>query len=285
MQNIFTQGDTELKSFMNGPAAQLISASGQPAPTTTLPNSVIYGWVDKIQPNGQGGYAHVVKVTAYGPARNGSSVNGTTNSLAQSLLPWIKTTMHLFTRDFELRNRDGYVYVSVKRWDQDHSNSLLFPNGRPLWQFLFHNPKGSTNASGFPAACVGPGGYGFGLEPNTVAGLQGAGMLATDQTYFAQAFMLNDEGTGSGEGQVDPSAKTNNSDYLSCLSWANQMLSSAPESHACVEYVASSPASNPGSVTSGVSSRGDADYALKFVDCKSVPGYPPPDDLAYSSGG
>jgi hypothetical protein len=281
MQNIFNQGGQELQNFLNGPAAQLMAAS-QTQPTATLPNSVIYGWIDKKLPNGQTGYAHIVKVTAYAAGRNGSG--STANSMAQSLLPWIKTTVHLFTRDFELRSRDGYVYVSVKRWDEDHSNSLIFPNGRPLWQFMFHNPATATNGSnntpqigkGSIGSCAGlNSGIGFGLEPQTVAGLQDAGILSTDQTSLSQAFMLNDEGAGQTEGQVDPSAKTNNSQYLSCLSQANALLANAPESHACVEYIASSNAS-------GSSGQGDHDYSLKFVDCNSVPGYPPPDDLTGS---
>ena len=277
MQNIFKQGGQDLQSFLSGPAAQLISAN-QTQPIATLPNSVIYGWIDKKLPNGQTGYAHIVKVTAYAAGRNGSG--SAANSIAQALLPWIKTTVHLFTRDFELRSRDGYVYVSVKRWDEDHSNSLLFPNGRPLWQFMFHNPTANPSSAqaqiggGSIGPCAGlNSGIGFGLEPQTVAGLQSAGILPIDQTSLSQAFMLNDEGTGSTEGQVDPSAKTDDGNYLACLKQANALLANAPESHACVEYVASSPSSDANSVTSGVSQHGDADYALKFVDCNSGPGY------------
>ena len=292
MQNIFSQGDTEIKNFMNGPAANLINARLQPDPTTCLPNSVIYGWVDNPYPNGQPGNAHVVKVTAYSPARNGcvangTAPNGTTNTLAQSLLPWIKTTVHLFTRDYELRNRDGYVYVSVKRWDEDHSNKLFFPNGHILWQFLFQNPSGGITAtgSGIPGFCQGLGGLGFGLRSQTVNGLTTpqqtnpplSTLSSTDQTALQNAFMLDDEGNGS----VDPNAKGT---YSQCLTWANQMLASAPESDACVEYVASSPASDAGSVTSGFSGHNDADYSVKFVNCKNVPGYPPPDDLTGAGG-
>jgi hypothetical protein len=285
MQNIFSQGDTEIKNFMNGPAAALINARLQPDPTASLPNAVIYGWQDNPYPNGSTGNMHIVKVTAYSPGRNGSAANGT-NTLAQSLLPWVKTTVHLFTRDYELRNRDGYVYVSVKRWDQDHNNKLYFPNGHILWQFLFQNPGGGINASGqgVPSFCQGYGGLGFGLRTPTVDGLTTQQqtipklptLSPTDQKALQNAFMLNDRGDGS----VDANATGT---YGQCLNWANSMLSTAPESHACVEYVASSPASDPNSVISGSSQHGDADYSVKFVNCNTVPNYPPPDDLIGSS--
>jgi hypothetical protein len=265
MEKIFNQGTAALQSFLNGPAAQLIAAS-QTQPTATLPNSVIYGWVDNTYPNGQKGYAHIVKVTAYSPGRNG---NGT---FGLSQLPYIKTTSHIFTRDYTLDNRDGPVYVSVKRWDEDHSNSTIFPNGRPLWQFMFHNPQGgvSTAGTGLPTVCKGlnSGTIGFGLEPGTVHGLTSAQaqISPTDLTALGNAFMLNDKGDGSA--QVDPSA-TSGSSYDACLAAANQLLANAPESHACVQYVASSPSSDSSSVQSGTSQFGDRDYSLKFYACPS----------------
>jgi hypothetical protein len=90
--------------------------------------------------------------------------------------------------------------------------------------------------------------------------------------------MLDDEGNGNVD--VNESGANSNS---KCLSWVNSNLAAAPESHACVEYVASSPASDPGSVSSGTSQHSDADYSVKFVNCNSVPGFPPPDDLTGSA--
>jgi len=282
MAAIFPPAATALQNFLNGPAAQLMSVGCTdgtcPAPTVPLPNSVIYAWVDNTYANGHPGNAHIVKITAYAAGRNGDSSNGTANSLAQSVLPWIKTTVGLFTRTYELRNRDGAVYVNVKRWDQDHANPVLFPNGHQVWQFLFHNPVGAatTTGQGLPAACVGPGGFGFGLEPLTVSGLQMAKISSTDQTALANAVMLNDEGTGTNAGKVDPSVKTDPANYLSCLSQLNKLLDTAPVSYACVKYVASSNASHDPSPD------GDADYSLKFVDCGSVDGGSlPPNDLTY----
>ena len=303
MQNIFKQGGQELQSFLSGPAAQLISAS-QTQPTATLPNSVIYGWIDKKLPNGQQGYAHIVKVTAYAPGRGGNyAITGFGSSpglFIWSQLPWIKMTKHAFTYDYELRSRDGYVYVSVKRWDEDHSNSLRFPNGHQLWQFMFHNPTIATNGSNIPqigGGSLGPcaglnsGTIGFGLEPQTVAGLTApslASISPKDLTALGQAFMLNDEGTGPYAGQVDPNAMPKSSTsgaYLSCLQAANQLLANAPESHACAEYIGTSPSSNPQGVINGASGKNDADYSLKFVDCSTVPGIPGDlsslDDLSY----
>jgi hypothetical protein len=319
MQTIFPAAATALQNFLTGPAAQLIAVapcddgsactSGNcadgtacaPSPTVSLPNSVIYGWVDALpgtsgggctdSSNNRVGCAHIVKVTAYAAARNGSSSNGTNNGLGanapplQSVLPWIKTSVGLITRSFTLQNRDGLVYVSVRRWDQDHSSSIFFPNGHPLWQFSFHNPNSSvTTGQGLPSQCFAPG-FGFGLEPTTIAGLNdlNGGISMVDQKSLNSAFMLNDEGTGPNKGKVDPNAATDNAEYLLCLSLANGLLATAPESHACVEYIASSPSSDSQSVINGSSQDGDADYSLKFVSCNSVKGFPPPDDLAYSS--
>jgi hypothetical protein len=271
MKNIFNQGGQQLQSFLNGPAAQLVAASSPTATTILLPNSVIYGWVDNNLPNGLPGYAHIVKVTAYAPGHDPNQV------LARALLPWLKTKVGLVHRTFTLTDRDGYVYVSVRRWDQDHPNPLFFPNGRPLWQFLFHNPKGGVVATGSDFfSCIGEGGFGFGLTHQTVIGLQNpnVGISSADQTSLSQAFMLNDEGNGA----VDPNATGS---YSACLSQVNALLINAPESHACAEYVASINATGPscanGSPAGCVGPEND--YSLKFVDCNSVPGYRPPDDL------
>jgi len=263
MQNIFSQGAVALQNFLSGPAAQLMSAS-QSQPTATLPNSVIYGWVDNPHPNGQPGYAHIVKVTVYSVGHGGNSTLG-----VSSVLPWIKTKTSGFlsmTRSYTLENRDGPVYVGIKRWDEDHGNSILFPNGHPLWQFLFHNPKGgnTTTGRGLMQACnglalSGGGSIGFGLEPSTVAGLGYAGILPKDQTALANAFMLNDQGNG----KVDPYAK-NSGGYSTCLSAADALLTNAPESHACAQYIASRNASGP-------SGNGDKDYSLKFFSCPQQP--------------
>jgi hypothetical protein len=173
-----------------------------------------------------------------------------------------------------LDNRDGYVYVSVKRWDQDQSNSQsgsTFPNGHPLWQFSLHIP-GSTSApiavNGLPQACFGSWKLssncsgtncspGFGLQQQTVNALgslaqmgAGSGILPQDKAALASAFMLNDEGYGDTTGMVDNAAQGSSSTYSACLSWANSLLDNAPESHACAEYVASNNASQNSSSAS-----------------------------------
>jgi len=268
MQTIFPAAATAIQNFLNGPAAQLIAANGQTPPTQSLPNAVIYGWVDNTYPNGQPGYAHIVKVTAYSPGRCGGICSST---FIDSILPWIKTTTSGFldlTRSYTLTDRDDYVYVSVKRWDEDHG-SIFFPNGHPLWQNLMHNPSGGSSATttgqGLLASCIGPGGFGFGLEPQTVAGLIYTGISPADQTAMSNAFMLNDEG----DGKVDPSGVL--PAYGACMTAANALLTNAPESHACVEYIASRNALGP-------SGDGDADYSMKFVTCPSIP----PEDLGSS---
>ncbi len=274
-----------------GPAAQLIYARANPPPSTVLPNSVIYGWVDDTLANGQTlsngkGYAHIVKVTAYSPARNGNPPGITTISGFHALLPWVKTHHSTFSRSYTLYDRDGYVYVSIKRWDQDHVNPVNFPNGHSVWQFFFHNPTtgAAENGNALPASCMGldSGKIGFGLESATIDGLTSSEkspvqISKPDLTALGNAFMLNDNGNG----QVDPSAKSDSTDYGNCLKAVDALLASGTESHACAEYIAASPASNAKSIESNYSQNGDADYSLKFVDCRSVPGMtnPPPEDM------
>jgi hypothetical protein len=289
MTNIFQAGNRAFSAFFapcsgsdcstGGPAAQLTYAYDHNAssPTSTLPNAVIYGWQDNLPsgsaggcmgPNGNKvGCAHIVKVTAYSPGRGG------TFSLPK--LPWIQTKTTLLTRSYTLVDRDGYVYVSVKRWDEDH-NPINFPNGHTLWQFMFHNSNGVTNTgqsffqhcSQFPL----PGGstfIGFGLMPETIAGLVYENISTQDQIALSNAFMLDDNGNGN----LDPSAK-NYADYKVCLNDANALLSNGQESHACVQYIASRDASKP-------SGNGASDYSMKFVTCPYIPA----EDLGTSQGG
>ncbi len=302
MPKIFQAGEKALSAFLapcagsncsdGGPAAQLIWANSHPSPTSSLPNSVIYGWVDNL-PGGKGGCmdsignrvgcAHIVKVTAYSVGRGGSQGG------SQAVLPWIETSCTkkflgiCIQRSYTLVARDGQVYASVKRWDENHGNSLLFPNGHPLWQFMFHNPKAGSAGTGqdFMQACNGftlPGGghIGFGLKSQTVAGLGCQGtpqcpstsqMSPADVKVLGEAFMLNDRGDGS----VDPSA--NSGGYKSCLSQANILLANAPESHVCAQYIASRDASRPSADTA-------SDYSVKFVGCG-----PESEDLTYTNGG
>ncbi len=311
MLNIFSLGDAALTKFLgpNGPAAGLINARSQTTSTATLPTSVIYGWQDSTfhgiplgctNPSGAPvGCSHIVKVTAYSPGRNCNSNNACVSSIL-SVLPWIKTTSGLIHRTFTLLDRDGYVYVSIKRWDQDHSSTIKFPNGHLLWQFLFHNPNGGTGTlgAGLPSACfnVYPNSnlpaLGFGLEISTAAGLGTCSVSTScpyisskDQTAMEQAFMLNDNGNG----QVDPINITggsnpsscssgNNSNYCQCMAQANWLLQNGTESHACVQYVASVDPTRPSPLE-------DHDYSLRFVDCSSVfGGSLPPEDLNSTTG-
>jgi len=315
MENIFSKGDQALQSFLGpgGPAAQLMSAS-KTQPAATLPNSVIYGWIDNLPNGGSGGCsdpvthqrvgcAHIVKVTVYAPGRGGpvtcpvtcdetdlGCLEGppaactTGSQFIWPFLPKIATHSGILHRTYELVGRDGFVYVSVKRWDEDHTNPVSFPNGHALWQFTYHNPTlpGTANpgiGGGSIGQCAGLNGgtIGFGLEGGTASGLVSLGILPTDLKDMGQAFMLDDRGDGT----VDANAK-NNGGYSACLTAANQLLDSAPESHACVEYIASTDATKgpgPGSSVA-TSGNGDYDYTMKFVDCNGIDGgKTPPDDL------
>ncbi len=274
-----------------GPVAQLQFAANQASPVVNLPNAVIYGWFDNRYPDGHPGYGHIVKATVYSPGRQG--VGFAQAQFVNGILPWIKTWETFFLRIYELSDRDGYVYVSVKRWDQDHSGTIRFPNHRKLWKFLFSVNNNGVNfqaTNGIPNVCLdkAPGysvtvpgavtqNYGFGLLPETVAGLNtamlpktgagaggGEGAVMDDQRTLASAFMLNDKGYGTLEGQIDPAAKADQSDYRNCLIWANQALENGVESHACARYIASR---SPNRVQSLSSGNNDGDYSVVFVDC------------------
>ena len=321
LSTISQEGSTILSTFLNTAGKQLETlkpcgdestcvsnkcADGSSCvspPTSTLPNAVIYGWTDDPPSGGSGGCtdlkgrrvgcSHLVKVTAYAAGRSGNTGVTQQMSFAQSSLPWVKTSTSgdwlVSTRYYTLTQRDGYVYVSVKRWDEDHS-AVLFPNTHQLWQFVFHNTNGqTTKGAGLLGACAGlavadaSGGpsipVGYGLEQQTVVALGsgGLGYVPHDKTALGNAFMLNDEG----DGVIDKYA--NSTGYNTCLQNANTLLNSGLESHACVEYIAASPASNKASVKNGISQNGDMDYSLKFVDCSTVKnGAFPPDDLTGS---
>ena len=306
MQTAVAKGGQELQDFLNptGPAQQLVNANTSP-PTATLPNTVIYGWIDNSS-HGQPGKAHIVKVTAYSAGRVGSYGN-----VFQSAVPWIKTaTRWVFSwfslvdqqRSFTLLQRDGPVYVSVKRWDEDHSSATLFPNGHVLWQFMYHNPNPRLN-TGNNSSPIGNGsigectdgitGYGFGLEPNTTTGARIAGLIPTDKVLLGRAFMINEK--PDGQANIDPnSGGVNATRYSDCINEVNALLVNAPESHACAVYVASN---NPSKYIKDKSALmctdancapndelKEKDYSLKFVDMSycggsNVTNAPLPDDF------
>jgi len=302
--------------------------------TSALPNSVIYGWQDSLPVGSSGGgcrdsnnkrigCSHIVKVTTYSAGRYGIPGTPSYASFIQNKLPWIYEFLSFVPwgdpygilggwepyQNWVLYNRDGYVYVSIKRWDQDHGSSLNFPNTHQLWQFLFHRPGAGSQAvnpigSGLPAECLG-----YGLQAQTKAGLQFMKESQADQRALSQAFMLNDNGNG----QVDSTnieASSNScsggtsSPYCTCLTHVNQLLNAGTESHSCAEYIAwknaaqSSPANDgppdwlpfPTIFNPQQNSPAENDYSIKFVDCTTVPGFinpltgQPPEDLTSASG-
>ena len=293
-----------------GAAAQLMHARQFPLPEESLPNAIIYGWVDKTLPNGRTlpvtcadksqcsssgkcadgtacgggtGYAHIIKVSAYSPGRAGNQSNGENYvPFLQSLLPWIQTSSGWDTRTYKLVQRDGYVYVTVKRWDQEHSSSVLFPNNHQLWKFSFNspNPRWSSrdNTGGMPYSCSGylsPNRVAFGLMSDTAEGLKKANITPEDQVAMANAFMLSDRGDGyvdhnnlDGTGNLNKTCYAgNDSQYCNCLHDANQLLQTGVESHACLRYVASPNANLPVSPDNGGESM---NYSMKFVDCNQL---------------
>ena len=315
MQAIFNDEDTVLQKFFatknvagatqDGPVAKLYtyalqasatSSSGTIAATVaaaaaasvtanfaTLPNAVIYGWVDNPYPNGHKGYAHVVKVTAYSPGRAGSAALTAGNGMVWSMLPWIQSWSTFFTQYYTLQDRDGYVYVNVKRWDQDHEYNgpgqpaITFPNNHTLWQFLFHSPGPSTGTStGYgtidgctnPQQSIGSVHPGYGLLQQTVNGfiyaMSNSGYASYSDTKtgpaLENAFMLNDRG----HGKTDPSVFLDTADYQTCLGNAVVAANYGVQSTACAQYIADPTASVPSGTT-------DRDYSLKFVDCNTVP--------------
>ena len=318
MQAIFNDEDTVLQKFFaaNGPAAQLYtyalqasatSSSGTIASTVastaaavaaaagvtieanfaTLPNAVIYGWADNPYPNGHKGYAHVVKVTAYSPGRSGSATLTPGGGLVWSMLPWIQSWSTFFTQYYTLEDRDGYVYVNVKRWDQDHEYNgpgqpaITFPNNHTLWQFLFHTPgqnNGTSTGNGPVEFCTNPqqtitsgtasANPGYGLLQETVAGfnyaMSNSGYASYSDTKtgtaLANAYMLNDRGLG----KTDQSVLLSPSQYKKCLEQSDIAVNYGVQSTACAQYIANTIATAPSGTT-------DHDYSLKFVDCNNVP--------------
>ena len=347
MQRIFSQGHTALANFFKtcdgcsdgtlcgsggtntctdgsacdlpkcaagGPAAQLVWARTHGSPAEILPNSLIYGWVDNTYPNGHRGYAHIVKVTAFSPGREGTTKASTFVNGVSNMLPWINTWETWALRKYALSDRDGNVYVSVKRWDEDHGdNPVTFPNGHTLWQFLF-NTTASNNApdvsgAGLIGACnglnLGAGScpalsgsgntVGFGLLPETIQGLRAAQRIPSggngcvtinnDNTALSNAFMLNDEG----DGNIDPNLRLQGGAAgTACAAGANDgtnstyctCLSEANKRLALgfeSHACARYVASQAGQ---DPSPNGDSDYSLKFIDCHKVAGYPK-EDLLY----
>ncbi|MDE1921235.1 MAG: hypothetical protein KGI24_07275 [Candidatus Omnitrophica bacterium] len=296
LERITAQADNALHNFFKpcsgnacadgGPASQIMYERANGTSSTNspgaLPNWVVYGWRDKPSTTGQPactttdsngnsvpvGCAHLVKVQAYAPGRSQGY------GAFQDRLPWIRsyTSDWGFTQNFELTQRDGYVYVEVQRWDQPHGSSIKFPNGRSLWQFMFSNPNAvgnnpNTNQnSDLFSACAttayAPYGVatpiGFGLTPQTAQGLawENGNFLSTDRTALGQAFMLND----NGDGQLDSVA---NGNEANCTAAVSALLPLGVESRACARYVASR--SCPSS-----SGTGDSDYCIQFVDCNSI---------------
>jgi hypothetical protein len=137
------------------------------------------------------------------------------------------------------------------------------------------------SGNGLPTVCINnypnlSSPVGFGLAPETINGLNFIqypnAASPQDVAALGHAFMLDDNGNG----QVDPNAggiacsAGSTSAYCSCVSEVNTLLATGTESHACAEYIASSPASSPGDVQSGDSGPKDEDYSLKFVDCNSI---------------
>ena len=155
-------------------------------------------------------------------------------------------------RNYDLRDRDEYVYIKVQRWDQDHTNNALtFPNQLPLWTLSFQNPKTATaSAGGLPSGwnnCMGlpalsgsstGGGTGFGLTQQMFTALQNysqltnatsqpSSVLPKDATSLGQSFMLNDEGVGYNAGAVDAYAAPSSpysGQYKACLQTVNGLL-------------------------------------------------------------
>ena len=320
MQKSFIQADNAIQTFTNGPAKSLMDARlSNKASGTTLPNSVIYGWVDALPAGGGGckdnagkqtGCGHVVKVTAYSAGRCGSFCDSGIQTNAQdttgvdSLLPWIKTSLKcpawgiiaggICFRNYDLRDRDEWVYVKVQRWDQDHGSALTFPNKLPIWQFSFQNPKTAassslsvTGADVFAGSgCYGLGalpgasgtGAGFGLTSqvwtglSSYAALTGQAIRAQDANALGSAFMLNDAGNGI----VDSSAISGGATYSQCLSFVNKLLGTGIESHSCAAYVATDTQSAISSKGSSPQS-GDntANYSIYFENCPATP----PEDM------
>jgi len=299
MQTIFNAADQELSVFLKpcaptdaacesgGPAAQLLYVKAHPPAKAVLPNSVIYGWQDNTPTGGSGGCynqgarvgcSHIVKVTSFSPGREGS-----TNFSSPGIQPNLPKVITFcsddlcafgacvcLARTYQLNQQDGYVYVKIQRWDQNHTSPVIFPNQHSLWQFGFNNPTTSAMGNGLPPSCFdNVGGVGFGLGPAVTSTL--SSMLKPDQDSLGDgpydqggAYMLNDNGSG----QVDTQGSSGG--YGTCISDSNMLLATGIQSEACAEYIGWRNANQTPSTQNGDSS--EYDYSLKFVDCNSIDG-------------
>jgi len=161
---IFEKAVEMFDMFLSGPAADLIRARQDFIPNEDgLPYDAIYGWRGKDSVPGSGladGKWHIVKVEGRLPGNcdNACDINQTGPNLEW---PKIETSTYAWgtRRQYDLINLEGSTKFRAIRYDEDSpSNSLLFPNGVPIWQFRGGHPKrpqdGTYDPANLETACV-----------------------------------------------------------------------------------------------------------------------------------
>lgn len=138
-------------AFLNDPAliALIQARKDLSAYNANLPNLVIYGWQDKLPPQGSDrGYWHLVRIDAAIPGQCGGSCNVDQDpSQGDPPLPKVcAKDPGLFENCFEMCETDGVIKYRTTRWDEERgSKTLVFPQGIPVGKFrLFHPGRGDV---------------------------------------------------------------------------------------------------------------------------------------------
>ncbi len=146
---------TNFEDFLGQPITDLIAErdhyeSDPPA----LPRFAVYGWRSDNSGGQRPGW-HIVKVETHIPTRCNDACDVSQTGPAE--WPRIKTWTERWgtKRCYELVNTDGVVKIRVSRYDEQGSSGKLlrFPNGMPIWQFRFTDPRRPFYAGNLDTLC------------------------------------------------------------------------------------------------------------------------------------
>jgi hypothetical protein len=218
-----------------------------------LPYQAIYGWKDDDS-DGVVGRWHAVRIDARIPGRcdKGCGVK-TIAGVRQNFIgtkekkfPWVRTYNAGLKRCYALTDTDGFIKFRVTRYDEPpQSAKMLFPNGRPIWDFRSFSP----NKSSFDTTNIQADGIcGKLMARNTV----GTPLTSAtkDASYYKNAFILN-ERKNEGANSAD-----NPGNNIRCWDTMTKFLAKGVSSETCAAYYYK---------------EGDRKgFTFRFVDCRQV---------------
>lgn len=220
-----------------------------------LPYQAIYAWRDDDQPGGVIGRWHVVRIDARIPGRcdfacghDGDRNNvDLTAQQKEKRFPRVRTYNKSMKRCYALADTDGFVKFRVTRYDQPPPSArVLFPNGRPIWDFRSFSPnninKSPTTIETDPAVCQK-----LMERDDPLAPLP----LTIAPNHYRNAVMLNER---KAQGPVnDPLNPDNN---VRCWDLMTQLLAQGVSSETCAMYYYKEGARKG--------------FTFKFVDCSKL---------------